>query len=64
VLTHSELVVLEKAKVDKEAMAKFGCERLGAAHGLYRSDLLTFLTFEARGARLHDDFKSTESGYS
>jgi hypothetical protein len=65
VLTYSELVALENGKVDKEAMgnsnASARVRSCSAAPAGARSDLLTL---ESREARLRDDFKSTESGYS
>ena len=65
VLTYSELVALVSGKVDKEAMANSNASArarsCSAAPAGARSDLLTF---ESREARLRDDFKSTESGYS
>jgi hypothetical protein len=65
VLTHSELVALEKAKVDKEAMANSNASALARACSAARSDARSnLLTPESREARLRDDFKSTESGYS
>jgi hypothetical protein len=65
VLTYSELVALENGKVDKEAMgnsnASARVRSCSASPAGARSDLLTL---ESREARLRDDFKSTESGYS